>query len=216
MSKSITSKNFFNILLFLFCAIASSLTISYFTKDFIALYNYKELAANYMNPIINAETLPWIILIFSFVILMMSNKKLYIATIMGISFLYVATTLDKDNYRKEIMQERYEYILFKDPAFEGTKNAELLRAAIKDNKPNDYINILKPVNDNQQPRAKELIRLFETIELVFPEYKEYTKSKLDDNFLSVNEYNDIKNMIIKNIPKKELTKEQLVIIGALK
>lgn len=215
MFKSIF-KNPNSLLFFIFLGVISSLSTFYLTNQIVSLYNYKELNANYMNPIENGDMLPWIMLLIPFILFMASRKKMYMLIVIIISFLYAVITLNSADYRKEIMQSRYEQILLKEPSFEGTKNAELLRVAIKDNKPNDYIKILTPFNDNQQPRTKELIRLFETIELVFPEYKEYTKNKLDDNFLSINEYNDIKNMIIKNIPKKELTKEQLAVIGELK
>jgi hypothetical protein len=60
------------------------------------------------------------------------------------------------------------------------------------------------------------MNLVNAIKNITPELIPDLKVAMADNFVSLEEYNLLKNQAIKNISSKKLTNEQLVLLGSIK
>lgn len=217
-------------ILFLLFIFSFTIFLGYFIKSYFDLLGYSGIFGSHI-PIINNNINHNIIYLslgyFIYLIILDSfnsglsnkiNKKIFailnlLILISGLMFLLFT---DGDNYRINLMKDRYADIIAYDPSYVKNKNNIDLLKAIENNNPKDFINILKNYDDNSEQNKNSLIKLFEIVNEFFPEKKVMLLSALKDDYFTKKEFKDIKLSILKDIDNKELNTAQIAMIGDLK
>lgn len=188
-------------------------------KDFIGLYEYPELRAIYPHeeklfPHLNMIVL-LLILLTTYTLSFFAARffELKSAGILYILILLVTVALqtydmDRKEYVLNKMKLNYDMIVKIDPKYEKSDNAKKLTKAIAENNPSAYIDVLKDKYDNMQFSNQKIKQIFEIVMKVTPENEGLLMSYLKDDYLTVNEYNELKSKIIKDIEGKELNIKQ--------
>lgn len=189
-------------------------------KDFIGLSEYHALRSIYPHeeklfPTFNMVALLLILLImYTLSFLAARFFELKSAGITSYILILLASValqtydMDRKEYVLNKMKLNYDMILKIDPKYSKSDNAKKLTKAIAENNPNDYINVLKDKYDNMQFSNQKIKQIFEIVMKVTPENEGLLMSYLKDDYLTVNEYNKLKNKIIKDIEGKELNIKQ--------
>lgn len=185
-------------------------------KDVIGLYNYQELRHVYpqsgVSLINNSIILTFSLLISSYFGFLffakfteskLVNFKSSFLSLFFILFIFNYNTEEK-SYVSNVMQSKYNYLLKNDKNYINSLQSDKLKTAIKDYKPNDFISILKDKNDNIKINQEKINNLFEVVMKIAPDRAMLLLKYTKDNYLTVNEYNDIRDKILKDFKDKEL------------
>jgi hypothetical protein len=143
-------------------------------------------------------------------------KILGIVVILSILFNFVIT---KETLQRNKIENAYNSFIYQNKNYANTENAKKIRTALEDHNSENYkiaLNTIKNYYQNESQDLDRVINLVSAIKNITPELIPDLKVAMADNFVSLEEYNLLKNQAIKNISSKKLTNEQLVLLGSIK
>lgn len=94
--------------------------------------------------------------------------------------------------------------LYQYPNYIKTQDSKSLLTAIKDNKPNDFISILKDKNNIVEVSEEKRNLIFDIVMKIDQKQTSLLLDYVEDNYLTVNEYNKMKLIILEDLKDKKL------------
>jgi len=142
--------------------------------------------------------------------------------IVGISILatiFFHSIITKEMIQTEKFKNSYNHLISKNENYKNTENARKIRVAIEaysqENAKIAY-DVLKNKNQNTSQDIDKVMNLINVIKQTTPELIPELKIVMTDNFMSLEEYNSLREKTLKNISLATLTNEQLVLLGSIK
>lgn len=147
-------------------------------------------------------------------------KYLYAtAGILIVASLIFNFIITKEYIQTKKLNEHYSKYINENENYANTENAKKIKAAIdhySDENADIAYNALGHKDQNQSQDIDKVINLTNAIKQLTPELKAELKVAMADNFVSIEEYNQLRDKTLKNISLSTLTNEQLVLLGSLK
>lgn len=147
-------------------------------------------------------------------------KELYkivgIIVSLSLVFNFVVT---KEWLQKNKIEKSYNNLIYQNKNYANTENAKNIKKALENYNAENYkvaFATLRKYNQNESQDLDKVMNLVSTIKTITPELIPDLKVAMADNFVSLEEYNLLKDQTIKNISSKKLTNEQLVLLGSIK
>lgn len=143
-------------------------------------------------------------------------KILGIVVILSLLFNFVIT---KETLQRNKIENAYSSLIYQNKNYANTENAKKIRTALEGHNSENYkiaLNTIKNYYQNESQDLDRVMNLVSAIKNITPELIPELKVAMADNFVSLEEYNLLKNQAIKNISSKKLTNEQLVLLGSIK
>jgi hypothetical protein len=147
-------------------------------------------------------------------------KELYkivgIVIVLSLVFNFIIT---KEGLQKNKIETSYNNLIYQNKNYANTENAKNIKKALENYNAENYkvaLETLRKYNQNESQDLDRVMNLVNAIKNITPELIPDLKVAMADNFVSLEEYNLLKNQAIKNISSKKLTNEQLVLLGSIK
>lgn len=147
-------------------------------------------------------------------------KELYkiigIVVALSLVFNFVIT---KEWLQKNKIEKSYNNLIYQNKNYANTENAKNIKKALENYNAENYkvaFATLRKYNQNESQDLDKVMNLVSAIKNITPELTSDLKVAMADNFVSLEEYNLLKDQTIKNISSKKLTNEQLVLLGSIK
>jgi len=147
-------------------------------------------------------------------------KELY--TTLGIVILLSVVFnvfITKETLQKNRLDKVYSSFVYQNENYANTENAKNIKKALEDYNPENTkiaFDSLKKYDQNISQDLDKVMNLISAVKAITPELIPELKVAMNDNFVSIDEYNVLKQKAIKNISSKKLTNEQLVLLGSIK
>lgn len=147
-------------------------------------------------------------------------KEIYkTVSIFIISIVVFNFVITKEYLQVKMLKESYNSFVKLNENYANTENAKTIKKAIDNYNAKNADSAYKVFINKDQNRSQDIekvINLVNAIKEITPELKPDLKLALADNFISIDEYNSLKEKTIKNISLKTLSNEQLVLLGSIK
>jgi hypothetical protein len=147
-------------------------------------------------------------------------KELYkivgIVIVLSLVFNFIIT---KEGLQKNKIETSYNNLIYQNKNYANTENAKNIKKALENYNAENYkvaLETLRKYNQNESQDLDRVMNLVNAIKNITPELIPDLKVAMADNFVSLEEYNLLKDQTIKNISSKKLTNEQLVLLGSIK
>lgn len=147
-------------------------------------------------------------------------KQIYITlTIAVIVSLFFNFVITKEVLQQNKLEKFYTSHLYQNQNYANTENGKIIKEALEAYNDDNYkvaFDVLKKYDQNESKNIEDVMNLVNVTKAITPELIPDLKVAMADNFVSVEEYNILRQKAIKNITSKKLTTEQLVLLGSIK
>jgi hypothetical protein len=143
-------------------------------------------------------------------------KTLGIILFASIVFNFVLT---KEMLQKNRIENAYSSFIYQNKNYENTENGQTLKKALEGYNAENYkaaLSLLRNYDENHSQDLDKVVNLVTAIKQITPELIPDLKAAMNDNFVSIQEYESLRQKTIKNISLAKLTNEQLVLLGSIK
>lgn len=206
------------------CLIFAATLLSFWViKSIIIFFQLFDFNHSYNTNLFKLEMLSFSLYILIYLIIIgvcIAYKKLpfkYVFFPIMLSSIIIFYDFDKEKEVLNLMSEIYSAKISYESAYENSENGVLMLKSIKENNPKKFENILRDNDKNFKVNTIKENNLIEIVLQIFPSEKETLTYYLNDNYLSVYEYNKIRENILKIATKENfnLESEQLAMIRSL-
>ena len=143
-------------------------------------------------------------------------KTLGIVLVVSVVFNFVLT---KEMLQKNRIDNAYSSFIYQNKNYENTENGQIIKKALEGYTAENYkaaLSLLRNYNENHSQDLDKVMNLVTAIKQITPELIPDLKVAMNDNFVSIQEYESLRQKTIKNISLAKLTNEQLVLLGSIK
>lgn len=143
-------------------------------------------------------------------------KTLGIILVVSVVFNFVLT---KEMLQKNRIENAYSSFIYQNKNYENTENGQIIKKALEGYTAENYkaaLSLLRNYNENHSQDLDKVMNLVTAIKQITPELIPDLKVAMNDNFVSIQEYESLRQKTIKNISLAKLTNEQLVLLGSIK
>lgn len=143
-------------------------------------------------------------------------KTLGIVLVVSVVFNFVLT---KEMLQKNRIENAYSSFIYQNKNYENTENGQIIKKALEGYTAENYkaaLSLLRNYNENHSQDLDKVMNLVTAIKQITPELIPDLKVAMNDNFVSIQEYESLRQKTIKNISLAKLTNEQLVLLGSIK
>lgn len=143
-------------------------------------------------------------------------KTLGIILVVSVVFNFVLT---KEMLQKNRIENAYSSFIYQNKNYENTENGQILKKALEGYTAENYkaaLSLLRKYDENHSQDLDKVVNLVTAIKQITPELIPDLKVAMNDNFVSIQEYESLRQKTIKNISLAKLTNEQLVLLGSIK
>lgn len=143
-------------------------------------------------------------------------KTLGIILFASVVFNFV---LPKEMLQKNRIENAYSSFIYQNKNYENTENGQILKKALEGYNAENYksaLSLLRNYDENHSQDLDKVVNLVTAIKQITPELIPDLKTAMNDNFVSIQEYESLREKTIKNISLAKLTNEQLVLLGSIK
>lgn len=143
-------------------------------------------------------------------------KTLGIVLVVSVVFNFVLT---KEMLQKNRIDNAYSSFIYQNKNYENTENGHILKKALEGYNAENYkaaLSLLRNYDENHSQDLDKVMNLVTAIKQITPELIPDLKVAMNDNFVSIQEYESLRQKTIKNISLAKLTNEQLVLLGSIK
>lgn len=141
---------------------------------------------------------------------------LAIALLVSLFFNFVIT---KEVLQQNKLEKFYSSHLYQNQNYANTENGKIIKKALEAYNEDNYkiaFDVLKKHDQNESKNIEDVMNLVNVTKAITPELIPDLKVAMADDFVSIEEYNILKEKAVKNITSKKLTTEQLVLLGSIK
>ena len=143
-------------------------------------------------------------------------KTLGIVLVVSVVFNFVLT---KEMLQKNRIENAYSSFIYQNKNYENTENGQIIKKALEGYTAENYkaaLSLLRNYDENHSQDLDKVMNLVTAIKQITPELIPDLKVAMNDNFVSIQEYESLRQKTIKNISLAKLTNEQLVLLGSIK
>lgn len=143
-------------------------------------------------------------------------KTLGIVLVVSVVFNFVLT---KEMLQKNRIDNAYSSFIYQNKNYENTENGQIIKKALEGYTAENYkaaLSLLRNYDENHSQDLDKVMNLVTAIKQITPELIPDLKVAMNDNFVSIQEYESLRQKTIKNISLAKLTNEQLVLLGSIK
>ena len=116
--------------------------------------------------------------------------------------------LPKEILQKNRIENAYSSFIYQNKNYENTKNGQIVKKALEGYNAENYkaaLSVLRNYDGNHSQDLDKVVNLVNVIKQITPELIPDLKTAMNDNFVSIQEYESLRQKTIKNISLAKLT-----------
>lgn len=197
------------------------LFLTYVVKVIMTYWSIPELDSSVINPMVNAGFDSIVFMLFLYgcfaaiCLLTKSQSKVIFLIVCVTTVVSIVSINNSQSLQLEAMNSRYEKIL-KTGNYAKSEHAILLKKAVDAGDTRKFVKLLTNTKDVYETDVTDQIALLEIIDQITPDLKPKARIFLNDDYLSMTEYADLKENILKEIQNLNLTGDQISMIRSFK
>lgn len=197
------------------------LFLTYVVRTIMTYWSIPELDSSLLNPMVNSGFASILFMLFFYgcfaalCLFTKSQSKVIFLIVCVTTMISIVSINNSHTLQLEAMNIRYEKIL-KIGNYAKSDHAILLKKAVDDGDTQKFVKLLTNTKDVYETDVNDYIALLEIINQVTPDLKPKARIFLNDDYLSMTEYADLKENILKEIQNINLTGDQISMIRSFK
>ena len=197
------------------------LFLTYVVETIMTYWSIPELDSSIINPMVNSGFDSIVFMLFLYgcfaaiCLLTKSQSKVIFLIVCVTTVVSIVSINNSQSLQLEAMNSRYEKIL-KTGNYAKSEHAILLKKAVDAGDTREFVKLLTNTKDVYETDVNDQIALLEIIAQITPDLKPKARIFLNDDYLSMTEYADLKENILKEIQNLNLTGDQISMIRSFK
>lgn len=197
------------------------LFLTYVIRTIMTYWTIPELDNSIIDPMVNSGFSSIAFMLFFYAcfaaicLLTKSQSKIIFLISCATTLISIVFINNSHTLQLEAMNSRYEKIL-KIGNYAKSDHAILLKKAVDDGDTKKFVKLLTNTKDVYETDVNHQIALLEIVDQITPDLKPKARIFLNDDYLSMTEYADLKENILKEIQNLNLTGDQISMIRSFK